>query len=335
MGPKVKRPLFSVIVASYNYEHLVVEALASLVAQTFRDFEIIVVDDGSQDNSAANIRSFIDGIDSDVDIRLLTHPGGINKGLPATVELGAREARGNYVAFCESDDLWTENHLEEVAKVIFATHSKFIVNDVDIFGDKDRCEKMERIRKDRFLREGYNRIPPHLFASKNHILTFSAVAVRADCLLKCDFRPVVHAAALDWWLWRQIAYGNPVYFIAKKLTKWRMHNSYICRCSVAVDTKERDRAFALAGTALLCRQHPLSSKWRLGSCQMIWNNCKRRFRGCIKMCLPYALQRNFANRKYGMSYPNLGVGWRILPFGLVCAMKRIDSDVEMPRKGSK
>ena len=56
MGPKVKRPLFSVIVASYNYEHLVVEALASLVAQTFRDFEIIVVDDGSQDNSAANIR---------------------------------------------------------------------------------------------------------------------------------------------------------------------------------------------------------------------------------------------------------------------------------------
>ena len=333
MRDKVNRPLFSVVVASYNYEHFVIETLASLADQTFRDFEIIVVDDGSQDDSVTNIRKFINEIEADdIDIRLLTHPGGVNKGLPATVELGVREARGRYVAFCESDDLWTENHLEEVAKVIVATRSRFIVNDVEIFGDKDRCEKMGRIRKDRILHEGCNRISPIMFAEKNYVLTFSAVAVRADCLLKCDFSSAAHPAALDWWLWRQIAYRNPVYFIAQKLTKWRMHNSYICRCSATVDLRERDRVFICAGSVLLRRRYPWSSKWWFGSWRMIWNNCKRCLRGYIKWCLPYVVQRNFANRKYGMSYPNLGVGWALLPFGLVCALKGMDPDVGMPRK---
>ena len=47
--------LFSVVVASFNYEGLVLETLASLMAQTFRDFEVVVVDDGSTDSSVANV----------------------------------------------------------------------------------------------------------------------------------------------------------------------------------------------------------------------------------------------------------------------------------------
>ena len=135
-------PSVSVVVASYNYETLVVEALDGLWAQTWRDFEIVVVDDGSADGSITAVRSFANAhAGGDVSIRLLTHPDGRNHGLPATVELGVRAARGEYVAFCEADDLWTPDHLEVLASAVGScgTRPALVVNEVELFGDPVRA----------------------------------------------------------------------------------------------------------------------------------------------------------------------------------------------------
>lgn len=265
---------FSVVVASYNYERRILETLESLMAQTFRDFEIVVVDDGSTDGSVANIRRFIDqsGV-ADVPIRLVMHPGGANKGLPATVKLGVEESRGKYVAFCEADDLWTSDHLEEVAKVISDTKDKAIaiVNDVEIFGDAERVAKFSRFRAYRCtrLKAGPNWFSPTDFRELNYILTLSAACVRRDVLAACDFHPVGREVLLDWWIWRQVLYDRPLYYIDSKLTKWRMHASFMARENAAVnmpdEMKRRVDEFFSAGDALLRRQHPLSAWWRLRS----------------------------------------------------------------------
>ena len=264
--------LFSVVVASYNYERLIMEALESLWAQTFRDFEIVVVDDGSSDGSVANIRRFIERNGSaDVPIRLIRHPGGVNKGLPLTVKLGVDESRGKYVAFCEADDLWSADHLQEVAKVIADTKNKAvaIVNDVEIFGDAERVAKFSRVRAYRRtrLKAGPNWFSPLDFRELNYILTLSAACVRRDVLVACDFRPVGREVLLDWWIWRQVLYDRPLYYIDRKLTKWRMHASFMTRANAAVNTpeemKRRVDEFFSAGDALLRRQHPLSAWWRL------------------------------------------------------------------------
>lgn len=264
---------FSVVVASYNYEALVLETLESLVAQTYRNFEIVVVDDGSKDRSLANIRAFADAHrDCGVRIRVLTHPGLENRGLAATVRLGVENSVGEFVAFCESDDLWTPDHLAELAKFLGTYGSaEVIANDVDIFGEPARVAQLgeSRIQRFRALRHASNRISPRDFRAANYLLTFSSTCVKRTALLACDWNPVARPAALDWWLWRQLCFDRPVHFLDRVLTRWRMHDSYMFRANaVQVRAKplaELQEDFARACDSLLRRQHPLApSAWLLG-----------------------------------------------------------------------
>lgn len=265
---KDKNPFFSVIVASYNYERYVLEALESLWAQTYRNFEIIVVDDGSEDNSRKNICEFISKHGGgDIKISLLTHPDCANRGLAETVRLGITAAKGDYVAFCESDDLWMPDHLAEVVAMINTyADPKVIVNDVDIFGDPVRSFNYRRYRAIRYksLRRTINRISPSLMREINLILTFSACAVKKESLLKCDFNPVARPASFDWWLWRQICFNEPIYFINKPLTRWRMHESYMSKTQQDEQAQKKTQKmiddFTRSLDALIRRQHPLSPR---------------------------------------------------------------------------
>jgi glycosyltransferase involved in cell wall biosynthesis len=95
-------PLVSVIIPTYNRAELVQEALASVEAQTFRDFEILVVDDGSTDDTAEALASL-------KGIRVLRHD--CRRGVAAARNLGIAEARGEWLAFLDSDDLWLTDKL--------------------------------------------------------------------------------------------------------------------------------------------------------------------------------------------------------------------------------
>lgn len=269
-----KAPVFfSVVVASYNYETLVLETLESLLAQTYRSFEIVIVDDGSTDRSLANIRAFVDAhSDAGIAMRVLTHPDHANRGLAATVQLAVANCRGEYVAFCESDDLWTPDHLEALAQFLGTYGSaEVITNDVDIFGDPSRVALLgeSRIQRFRALRHVRNVISPKDFRAANYLLTFSSTCVKRTAFDGCDWNPVARPAALDWWLWRQICFRRPVYFLDRVLTRWRMHDSYMFKAnSGAVRAKplaELQEDFATACDRVLRRQHPLApSAWLLG-----------------------------------------------------------------------
>lgn len=95
----------SVIIPTYKRADLVPRAIASVLAQTYPDFEILVVDDCSPDNTEAVVRAI-----PDARIRYLRH--GRNRGLPAGRNTGIRAANGGYVAFLDDDDEWKTNKLE-------------------------------------------------------------------------------------------------------------------------------------------------------------------------------------------------------------------------------
>lgn len=99
-------PSVSVVIPVYNRGKFVGETIQSVLAQSFRDFEIIAIDDGSTDNSLEVLRSFGDRVS------VLQHPNGENRGQSAAINLGLRRARGKYIAILDSDDLWMPEKLE-------------------------------------------------------------------------------------------------------------------------------------------------------------------------------------------------------------------------------
>lgn len=216
---------FSIIVASYNCRDYIHETLESLISQDYENFEVIIVDDGSTDDSLNVIEKYT----KYPFIHLYQHKNGTNKGLPETIKLGLEHAKGKYIAFCESDDYWTFDHLKKLNTFINNNpNAEIIVNDVQTFGDTNKCQAMDgliqQLKNELLSNNGI--IPKEQFRTKNYITTFSACCVQKILLLSCNFLDVTTNSMLDWWLWRQICLDNKIYYLNSKLTYWRMHDSY-------------------------------------------------------------------------------------------------------------
>ena len=103
-------PRVSVVMIFLNAERFIREAIHSVFAQTRDDWELLLVDDGSSDGSSA-IASRC-AADNPGRVRYLEHAGHQNRGMSASRNLGVRNARGRYVAFLDSDDIWQPGKLE-------------------------------------------------------------------------------------------------------------------------------------------------------------------------------------------------------------------------------
>ena len=97
-------PRFSIVIPAWNVERWLPETIASVRAQTVTDWELIIVDDGSTDGTAAIVK----GLD-DARVRLISQP---NSGVSIARNRGISEARGEFIAFLDADDLWSPTHLQ-------------------------------------------------------------------------------------------------------------------------------------------------------------------------------------------------------------------------------
>lgn len=106
----MKEPLVSVIIPNYNYAHYVTQAVDSVLAQTYPQVEIIVIDDGSTDDSEPILRSYGDKL------KWIRQQ---NQGVSAARNLGVRESKGELIAFLDADDVWLPTKLEkQVARIL-------------------------------------------------------------------------------------------------------------------------------------------------------------------------------------------------------------------------
>jgi glycosyltransferase involved in cell wall biosynthesis len=105
------KPRVSVITIFYNAAEFLDEAIESVLAQDYHDFELLLVDDGSTDRSSAIAQSFAERERGRV--RYLHHPGDENRGMSASRNVGIREAEGELIAFIDADDRWRPRKLSE------------------------------------------------------------------------------------------------------------------------------------------------------------------------------------------------------------------------------
>lgn len=99
-------PKISVIIPLYNKAHSIVKTLHSVLKQSFQDFEILIIDDGSTDNSLALVKTVQDA-------RIHIHQQ-TNKGVSAARNKGIQLAKTSLITFLDADDYWKENHLENL-----------------------------------------------------------------------------------------------------------------------------------------------------------------------------------------------------------------------------
>lgn len=161
------RPKVSIIIPTYNRGNQLRICLKSLQKQTFQNFEVIVCDDGSTDNTSEVIDEF-------KNLFSLTYIQDENFGGPARPRNnGLKIAKGELIAFLDSDDWWYPNKLE--VSLEFLSDSDIVYHDLDIY---KTLEKSEGVAKSRILRENVSK---DLIINGNGI-TNSSVVIRKDII---------------------------------------------------------------------------------------------------------------------------------------------------------
>jgi hypothetical protein len=203
------RPQISVVIPLYNKQDEIERCLRSVMAQTLADFEVVIVDDGSTDASAAKAGEF-----TDPRVRLIRQ---VNGGLAAARNRGIAEASGEWVAFLDADDTWRPEHLAQIAGLTERNPEAGLV--LTAFWI-DRGRGMRRqVRLARRHIEARGGIKDY-FALPSGKSSSSASAVRRDAILEAGgFR---HMFGEDIDLFLRMAAMGPVAYGREATSVWHV-----------------------------------------------------------------------------------------------------------------
>jgi glycosyltransferase involved in cell wall biosynthesis len=203
-------PLVSVIIPTYRRSNLLGTAIRSVLNQTFQDFEIVVVDDNSQDDTEEVVRSF-----GGRKIRYIAHQ--TNLGCGGARNTGIRNSNSELVAFLDDDDEWLPDKLEEQISVL--DHSGALTGVV--------CSAFQTVEQstgrllETVVPTKQGRILDHL--GRNRVGPPSAVLVRRSCLDKVGLFDETLEFGEDWDLWIRLAQFFEFACVLRPLFRYRIH----------------------------------------------------------------------------------------------------------------
>ena len=209
-------PLVSVIITAYNASRWIAETISSVIAQDFKEYEIIVVNDGSTDDTEAVVSRFGEKVQC---IRKL------NGGQPAARNVGIRAARGKYLAFLDADDLWTKDKLGLQVELLEANDVAWVYSDTVAFDGRSGRTLYKFSRR---LRQYDGDILKPLFLSNfipspTPVIRRSVFGKAGLFNEKTNMRPIGE----DWDMWLRIAAIYPVALIPQPLAYYRVHSASI------------------------------------------------------------------------------------------------------------
>lgn len=205
-------PLVSVIIPTYNNGQFIKEAIDSALSQTYSETEIIVIDDGSTDNTRKIVEKYKDRV------KYLYKE---NSGSASARNMGIRESSGKFIAFLDSDDVWEDKKLEEQVRALQNNQEAALIYCGKLWVGEDGNPIKHEFTQHEFP-EGW--IFEKLFEA-NYISSASCVVARKDAILLVggfNESPVFRNAQ-DYELWLRITARYRCLSISKALVLYRRH----------------------------------------------------------------------------------------------------------------
>jgi len=253
-------PQISVIIPTFNRAWVLAKAIDSVLAQTFASKEIIVVDDGSTDETRDLLAAYGDRL------RVFTQP---NKGVSAARNLGIRHSCGEYIALLDSDDVWKPEKLA-CQMDFFLSHPDAMI-----------CQTQEIwIRKGKRVNPMQKHTKPSgmIFGPSLHRCMVSPSAVmmkKAVFDLKGVFNPHF-AVCEDYDLWLRISTNIPIHLIDRPLTiKYGGHDDQLSR------SHSQDR-YRIASLLHLVQSGALNQEQKAAAISVLQEKCRIYGNGCKK-----------------------------------------------------
>lgn len=208
--------MISVVIPLYNKAAFIMEAIASVQAQTFTDWELIVVDDGSRDEGPAQVARC-----GDPRVRLLRKPNG---GVSSARNAGIEAARGSHVALLDADDWWEPGHLAGLAAVMAHDPGALLVGSAFLYADEAGRTWPSALREAwRDAREGFVRLDDLAgeMADLGMLLNASSVLVSKYAVQSLGGFPSGIKTGEDLLTWLRLSCRGPVYLAVRPTSVYR------------------------------------------------------------------------------------------------------------------
>ena len=239
------QPLVSIVIPCYNHEGFVQDCIRSVIDQTYQNIELIIIDDGSKDNSVTKIQKLLEKCKARFARFEFRHRP--NVGLSATLNEALEWSRGEYFSVIASDDMIFEN--KTTTQVVFLEEHQTCIavcGGISII-DQDSNEISQRVLK-------ANSFNFDQVIMLEHELPAPTQMIRLEILKKTGGYDT-DIKLEDWYMWLLLAQKGELYYIPKLFSKYRSHESNTFK---QINTMHNGRMQILE----LYKNHPLYQKAR-------------------------------------------------------------------------
>ena len=204
------KPTVSVVMTCYNYEKYVARSIESVLKQTHKDLELMIINDGSTDNSDSVIRSYI----KDKRVRYIIQD---NAGQARAKNIGIKYSCGKYIAFLDADDLWENEKLELQLPLLKKKNVGLVYSNATWIDEGDSVLGQGWLGG--YLKPRSGKVTEYLIY--DNFIYFSSAVIKRDCVDGTGYFNESLSMGIDWELWLRLSSKCKFDFVDKHLIQYR------------------------------------------------------------------------------------------------------------------
>lgn len=213
---KNEKGLVSVVIANFNMANFLPKAIESILSQTYDNLEIVIVDDGSTDNSKEVMCRY----ELNPKVRCIYQP---NLGQPKAKNAGVFNSNGEFIAFCDADDIWDSKKLEKQIPCFDRDPNIGVVYSNAVYIDKNDIA----VHSDYKLKKYSGNITNELFVK--NCIPFGTAVVKTECFINYGGFNESIPMGIDWELWLRLSVHFKFFFLNETTYYYRVWDGQMSR----------------------------------------------------------------------------------------------------------